>query len=101
MFLTGERFDAVRAAHVGLVQHTVADDALDATIDTIARRLLDGAPVAQARIKRLLPFIATADMEAARARTPHEIADQRATAEAREGLTAFLEKRKAAWVPRD
>lgn len=101
LFLTGERFDAMRAAHVGLVQHTVADDALDATIATIARRLLDGAPLAQARIKRLIPFIATASMEAARQHTPHEIADQRATAEAREGLTAFLEKRKASWVPRD
>lgn len=101
LFLTGERFDAARAAHVGLVQHVVADDQLNATIDAIARRLLDGAPSAQARIKRLVPFIATADMADARARTPHEIADQRATADAREGLTAFLEKRKASWVPQD
>ncbi len=101
LFLTGERFDAVRAGAVGLVQHVVADEELDAQVATIARRLLDGAPLAQARIKRLVPFIATASMEDARQRTPQEIADQRATPEAREGLTAFLEKRKASWAPQD
>ena len=47
-----------------------------------------------------MPFVATASMEDARRVTPSEIANARAGAEAREGLSAFLEKRKPRWAPR-
>jgi methylglutaconyl-CoA hydratase len=99
LFLTGARFGADRAREVGLVQYVAPDAELDAAVMDTARKLLDGGPEAQARIKRLLPFIASAPMEEARRRTPQEIADARAGAEAREGLTAFLEKRKPKWAP--
>ena len=97
LFLTGARFDAERAREIGLVQRVVDDADVDAAVSETARALLDGGPEAQARIKRLLPFVATASMEDARRVTPSEIANARAGAEAREGLSAFLEKRKPRW----
>ncbi len=98
LFLTGARFDARRALEVGLVQRAVSEDSLDATIDALVRDLLAAAPEAQAHIKRWLPYVSTAPMLEARGRTPHEIADARARAEAKDGLSAFLEKRKPKWM---
>ena len=60
--------------------------------------LLAAGPEAQAAIKRLIPFVTQADPDAVRAFTTHLIAERRASEEGREGLAAFLERRKARWV---
>lgn len=99
--LTGEAMDAATARRVGLV-HEVADEtAIGATVEAIVAALLAGAPGAQAEIKRLLRHVAgrgDAGDAALLADTARWIARIRAGGEAREGLTAFLERRKPGWV---
>ncbi|MGQ0429226.1 MAG: enoyl-CoA hydratase-related protein [Gammaproteobacteria bacterium] len=99
-FLTGEAMSATRAAAIGLV-HEIADAA---GLAALAAGLLDalqvGGPSAQREIKRLIRHVtgrAEATDAAMQADTASWIARVRAGAEAREGLTAFLERRKAGW----
>jgi methylglutaconyl-CoA hydratase len=99
--LTGERLDAATAARIGLLHEAVPAERLDATVATVVTNLLQGAPGAQARIKRLLADVAGRD-EATEQQlaqsTARWIAQMRAAPEGREGLSAFLEKRPARWV---
>ncbi len=99
--LTGERFDATRAERIGLVHEAVATERLDAAVAAIVADLLQGAPGAQAQIKRLLADVAgrdeANDQQLAQS-TARRIAQMRASPEGREGLSAFLEKRPARWV---
>jgi len=97
-FLSGERFDAAEALRIGLLHEVAADDALDARIDAIVDALLRAGPAAQAAAKDLLRAISGGPIDAAMiADTARRIADVRASAEAREGLAAFLDKRAPAW----
>lgn len=100
-FLTGEAMDAQTALRIGLVHETADADALGAAADRILDALLAGAPGAQAEIKRLVRHAtgrSDAGDEAMLADSARWIARVRAGAEAREGLTAFLERRKPAWT---
>lgn len=100
-FLTAERIGAARAAELGLVHECVAADALDAKVGEIVNALLQGGPRAQAAAKDLIRTVAYQPMsEALLTETSFRIASQRAQPEAREGLSAFLEKRVAPWVPK-
>ncbi len=100
-FLTGEAMDAATALRIGLVHETADAGALAAAADGILGALLAGAPGAQAEIKRLVRH-ATGRSDAGDATlladTARWIARIRAGAEAREGLTAFLERRKPGWI---
>ncbi|NLB12414.1 MAG: enoyl-CoA hydratase/isomerase family protein, partial [Gammaproteobacteria bacterium] len=98
-FQTAERIDATRALQIGLVHEVVGAAALDAKIDEIATALRAGGPQAQNAAKRFIAEVADRPLDDALvASTADAIARIRATDEAREGLTAFLEKRGAAWV---
>ncbi len=96
--LTGETFPADIAQAIGLVHEVVPAETLDAAVERIAVSLLQGAPGAERRAKRLIAEVAgraiDADVMALTART---IAEARASAEGREGVTAFLDKRPPAW----
>ncbi|MBX3702950.1 MAG: enoyl-CoA hydratase/isomerase family protein [Steroidobacteraceae bacterium] len=100
-FLTGEAMDAATAKAAGLV-HEVADGAaLPALLQRITEALLAGGPRAQAEIKQLLRHVtgrSGAGDEALLYDTSRWIARVRAGDEAREGLTAFLERRKPGWI---
>lgn len=97
-FLSGERFDAAEALRIGLLHEVMADDALDARIEDIVDALLRAGPAAQAAAKELLRAISRGPIDATMiADTARRIADVRASAEAREGLAAFLDKRAPAW----
>ncbi|MET0938219.1 MAG: enoyl-CoA hydratase-related protein [Gaiellaceae bacterium] len=89
-FLTGERFDAETALRIGLV-HEVAED-LDGAVAMVVDALLQGGPEAVRAAKRLVrehPAGEAAAQTAARRRTSDEGQD---------GLRAFLDKRRPAWL---
>ncbi len=98
-FLSGEEFDSAEAFRIGLLHDLVEADNLNAAISEMLTQLYCGGPQAIAAAKRQIGRIAHASVsEAVVDETARTIAEIRATAEAQEGLSAFLEKRKAAWI---
>jgi methylglutaconyl-CoA hydratase len=98
-FLTGERISAERAEAIGLIHEIAGEDGLDAAVARIAADLLKGAPEALTEAKALITRVAGRPFESDLvAETAGLIAARRATDEAREGLSAFLEKRKPGWI---
>lgn len=100
-FLTGETMDAAAAERIGLVHQIVEDATLADAAREIADALLAGGPAAQAEIKKLLRHVTGRSEpgdELMLAETARWIARVRAGAEGREGLTAFLERRKPRWL---
>lgn len=97
-FLTGERFDAAEAERIGLVHDVVPDEALQVRGDALVKQLLQGGPQAQAEIKSLIDAVRDRPIERGlAAETARRIARVRVSTEAREGMSAFLEKRKSSW----
>jgi methylglutaconyl-CoA hydratase len=99
--LTGEAMDARTAEAIGLVHRVAGEGGLPQALDALLDALLAGAPGAQAEIKRLIRHAAGRSEPADAAMladTARWIARIRAGAEAREGLTAFLERRKPRWT---
>ncbi|MFE0726739.1 enoyl-CoA hydratase family protein [Streptomyces antibioticus] len=95
-YLTGERFDAAEAARAGLL--TAAGDDVDAVLAPVLDGLRRAAPQGLAETKRLLTarVLETFDRDAARLTALS--ARLFASPQAREGMTAFLERRDPAWV---
>jgi methylglutaconyl-CoA hydratase len=98
LLLTGERFGADVAGRVGLVHHVVPTLQLDLAVDERVGELLKASPQAQRRIKSLLHLYADSTFDEYRAAMPRTLAEVRSGDDAREGLAAFLEKRKARWM---
>jgi len=100
-FLTAERFDAAEAWRLGLVHDlaTTPDD-LDDRIGDVIEALLACGPAAQRESKELIRAVAHRPvMSDVIQDTAERIARVRASPEGREGVAAFLEKRKPSWVP--
>jgi methylglutaconyl-CoA hydratase len=99
--LTGERFDAAEALRIGLLHEAVEAEALDARIAALIEALRAAAPRAQAHSKQLLQQLRGLPSGAAEVRelTARSIAGVRAGDEAREGMAAFLARRKPSWAP--
>jgi methylglutaconyl-CoA hydratase len=98
LFLTGERFEAVRAQEIGLVRAAVPEPDLDAAVDGRVRELLQAGPRAIAEVKALIREVSLHRVEDIQRYTVERIAEMRASAEGQEGLRAFLEKRKPGWI---
>jgi methylglutaconyl-CoA hydratase len=98
LMLTGERFGAAEALRVGLVHHVVPAAELDARVAERVGELLKGGPKAQGRIKMLLEHWADATWEEYRTGLPRTLAEVRGGDEAKDGLAAFLEKRRPKWM---
>jgi methylglutaconyl-CoA hydratase len=96
---SGARFDAAEAHRIGLVHEVVDDaDALAATAAGIVEQFLAAAPGAVAEAKRNIRAVAGRPIDDALVdETARRIAARRTTDEAREGIAAFLEKRKPSW----
>ena len=96
--LTGERLPAREAQRIGLVHECVAAAELDACVEKFAAQLAQAGPQALARAKKLLAKVARAEITPKLgAETAAALAEARASAEAREGIRSFLEKRKPRW----
>ena len=98
LFLTGARFDALKARAIGLVHAVEPASNLDSRVDAYVHDLLHGAPSAIARAKTIIPQVAGRLPASVRSLTSSTIAEQRVAADGQEGLHAFLEKRRPRWV---
>jgi len=100
--LTAERFSAAEAYRIGLVHEIVTGEAeLDEAVGEIVDALLANGPVALGECKALIKAVANRPVTPdVMIDTAHRIARVRASAEGREGMAAFLEKRKPNWVPK-
>jgi methylglutaconyl-CoA hydratase len=97
-FLTAEVFDAEEALRIGMLSLLVPQDQLDATVSGLVEHLLAGGPEAHGKIKALIRAVAgRRPDDALAADTAQRIAEIRGSPEGKEGIAAFLEKRKASW----
>ena len=98
-FQSAERISAERAREIGLVHEAVEADELDAKVQEIVTALLQGGPLSQSAAKDLIRAVNNQSINDNLVEdTAHRIAHLRATPEAREGISAFLDKRSPAWV---
>jgi methylglutaconyl-CoA hydratase len=96
--LTAERFSAEEACRLGLVHEVVDAQDLDTKLDSIVEFLLAAGPAAQIAAKGLIRAVSNKPIDGELIQDcARRIAEIRATSEAREGLSAFLEKRKPNW----
>lgn len=97
--VTAERFSAAQAHSIGFVHEVCAAEVLDAKVDEIVAALVANGPMAARACKRLVQDIAGQPITPAlREDTARRIADIRASDEGREGVQAFLAKRKPSWL---
>ncbi len=99
-FLSAEVFDASEAHRIGLLTAVSPSDKLDGEIGKILKHIVQGGPVAIAKIKDLIRRVSSGAVDDAMiADTAQQIAEIRVSPEGREGIASFLEKRKPSWKP--
>jgi enoyl-CoA hydratase len=98
MFFTGRQFDSREAEKMGLVNRVVADDALEATVEEMAKTIAGNAPLtvrcAKLVVGEALKDVAERDVAAAE----RAVAACFASADYKEGQAAFMEKRKPRFI---
>lgn len=98
LFLSAERIKAPEALRLGLVHEMVAAAGLDDAVTRQIAAILAGSPSAQAAAKKLVADVMRPIDDALIEETARRIAAIRASPEGREGLAAFLAKRKPQWA---
>ena len=98
LMLLGDRFDAVRALELGIVNRIVAPDRLVAEAEALAERLAAGPSEAQARTKALIQASLSEALDAQLRREAENFAACAATDDFAEGVRAFLAKRRPAFT---
>ena len=98
--LLGERFDAATAERLGLVNHVVPKEKLEAETAKLALRLANGPTAVYARTKALLNGSLNASLESQLQREAEAFAQSASEPDFREGLAAFIEKRKPRFTGR-
>jgi 2-(1,2-epoxy-1,2-dihydrophenyl)acetyl-CoA isomerase len=98
--LLGDDIDAQKAASFGLVNFVVPRAELDAATVKLATRLANGPTVALANVKRLIHASMDTAYEAQLQQEAEAFASNVATADFREGISAFAEKRKPKFIGR-
>ncbi|WP_395343026.1 enoyl-CoA hydratase/isomerase family protein [Ningiella sp. W23] len=102
LFMTAEVISSRRARRLGLLNEAVSEQDLDTTIDEIIKNILKNGPVAVSLAKQLACDIANRPIDDALIdETSELIANVRVSKEGQEGLSAFLNKRKANWNTSD
>jgi len=98
LLLTGRLFDAAEAHRFGLVNEMVAPEALQERARALAGQLLENSPSSLRATKKLINGFIAASLDQQIADAVEDNARIRTTADFREGVTAFLEKRKPRWT---
>lgn len=101
LFLSAEIFSAEKAKEIGLVHEIVEPELLDTRVEERLKDLSKGGSSAQAICKKWLRELTEMDIERAREESARIIAGLRVSPEGQEGMRAFLEKRKPAWIRGD
>jgi methylglutaconyl-CoA hydratase len=98
-FLTAEKFGATEASRIGLVHSVVPLEDIDTAVNELLGALMLTSSEAVAEAKRLVRDLAFRPIDDATvADTAERIATIRSSADGREGIASFLEKRKPRWV---
>lgn len=97
LLLTGRLFDAQEAARMGLVNEVVPAESLIPRARELAAQLMQNSPASLRATKKLLNDHARAEIDAHIGAAVRENAAIRTTADFREGISSFLEKRKPVW----
>ncbi|WP_422378508.1 crotonase/enoyl-CoA hydratase family protein [Roseibium sp.] len=98
VFMSARIFGADEARDLDLAAKVVSEDELDGTIEAEIKPYLGAAPAAVAASKALARSLGTPITDAVIDDTIRRLADTWETPEAREGISAFFEKRKPDWV---
>jgi methylglutaconyl-CoA hydratase len=98
-FQSAEQISAERAMAIGLVHEVAPLELLDAAVAALVKPLLAGGPLAQKATKELIAAVQCQPLDDRTIEdTAQRIARQRRTDEAREGVSAFFDKRRPAWM---
>ena len=98
-FVTAERFGAAVAQAMGFAHEVCASADIDARVEGVVAAIVANGPMATRACKRLVRDVAGREITAElRAETARRIADVRASAEGKEGIQSFLDKRAPAWL---
>jgi len=97
-FVTGEIFHVQKAEQLGLISETVNSSELNAAVKSIAESIIKNGPEAVLSAKKIINDVAQKPInEQLCDMTAERIADIRVSTQGKEGIAAFLEKRKAKW----
>jgi methylglutaconyl-CoA hydratase len=98
-FLTGEKFSAVTAHSIGLINHVAQSEAdMDALIEAKLTHILGASAAAIAATKELILTVAGQPVESMSVTTAEASVRSRASADAQAGVSAFLSHGKPPWV---
>jgi methylglutaconyl-CoA hydratase len=99
LMLSGKKIDGLGAERIGLVNKTLNDKDFEIFIEEYIRSLLNNAPHAQQNIKHLINYLDSKEINKELIKETAEfIANARISDEAKEGITAFFEKRYPVWT---
>lgn len=99
LFSTAARFDTARAVQIGLVHRVAPPVELDAEVERVIDELTSSAPAAATEARALVRAVSGKPHEAVRDIVAGINAERRMSDDGREGMSAFLEKRKPHWTP--
>jgi methylglutaconyl-CoA hydratase len=98
LLLSGRLFDTTEAHRLGLVNEIVAAENLMARARELAAQLMENSPSSMVATKRLINGFISAQLDQQIAEAIEDNARIRTTADFREGINSFLEKRKPRWT---
>ena len=100
LLLTGRLFGADEAARMGLINEILPPENLMTRARELAALLMENSPSSLRATKQLLTHHARAEIDSQIDAAVRENAAIRNTADFREGISSFLEKRKPTWTGR-